>query len=254
MILMLIASVAFAAQDTTLTAADGVKLHARTEPVAGSTRGVVLVHMLGRNAGDWDLFAEKLARSGFQTIAVDLRGHGDSDLAGQELSPTDYQNMLHDVNAAAGWLRDQGVTDINCVGASIGANLCLQAAAANADFVNVVLLSPGLNYKGIATPSALKEYGNRPLLIVASEEDSVSNHAAGVLLERALGQAHLETLQGAGHGSRMLNRDPGLEGLVRSWLLGTYELGNGEVVVPRPAMTVDASQMQTEGTKLQSHQ
>ncbi len=254
MILMLVAGAALAAQDVSLTTSDGVKLHARTESADGSSRGVVLVHMLDRNAGDWDMFAGKLARSGLNTIAVDLRGHGSSAMAGQELSPTDFQNMLHDVNAAAAWLRDHGVSEISCVGASIGANLCLQAGAANADVVNVVLLSPGLNYKGITTPPALKEYGNRPLLIVASEEDTTSSHASGLLLERAQGQVHFEALQGAGHGTRMLNRDGGLEGLVQSWLLGTYELGNGEVVVPRPAMTVDASQIETEGQKLQSHQ
>ncbi len=245
---------AFAAQDVSLKTSDGVTLHARVEKAKGATRGVVLVHMLDREAADWDYFAEKLSKSGLTTIAVDLRGHGSSAKAGQELSPTDYQNMLHDVKAASAWLRAQGVTEVSCVGASIGANLCLQAGAADTGMVNVVMLSPGLNYKGVTSPPALKGYGNRPLLIVTSEEDTGATHASGLLYERALGQAHLELYNGAGHGTRMLNREAGLEGLIQSWLLGTYELGNGQVVVPRPAMAVDSDQMATEGKKLQSHE
>ena len=245
---------AFAVQDVSLKTQDGLTLHARGQKVKGASKGVVMVHMLGRDAVDWDFTAGQLVDDGFTVVAPDLRGHGKSPQSGQELAQTDYLNMLHDVNAAVDWLRSQGVTEVSCMGADLGANLCLQAAAEEPAVVNLVLLSPSLNTKGILSPPALKGYGNRPILLVASDEDQPAAHAASLLVSRAQGQAHLELLTDAGHGTTMLNRDGSLEGLVQRWLLGTYQFGTGEIVVPRPGMNVDTAQIETEGQKLQSHE
>lgn len=252
--LLLAGAVALAAQDATLRTTDGIKLHARVEKPAGATKGVVLVHMLGRDATDLDYVGEKLARAGLASVAPDLRGHGTSDKAGATLTDADYLAMVYDVRASVAWLRANGVQEVSCLGGSIGANLCLAVAAEDAAMVNVVMLSPGLNYKGITAPQALKGYGNRPLLLVASETDTASARAATLLEERALGQVHLELYPDAGHGTKMLNREASLESLVQSWLIGTFQLGSGEVVVPRPAMGVDGDTMDTEGSKLQSHE
>lgn len=254
MLALLLVGAALAAQDVNLRASDGVKIHARVEKPAGAKKGVVLVHMLGRDATDFDFLAEKLAKTGMATVAPDLRGHGGSDKAGQELTDADHLAMVYDVQAAVKYLRDNGVTEVSCLGGSIGANLCLNVAAEDKGMVNVVMLSPGLNYHGVTTPQALKDYGNRPLLIVTSEDDTASARASTLLHERAMGQVHLEVYPEAGHGTKMLNREAGLEGIVQSWLIGTYELGSGEVVVPRPAMDVEGEAMQTEGQKLQSHE
>ena len=235
-----------------LTAADGTALSA--EAVGNSAdKGVVLVHMLGRTGADWKFFSERLEKSGLRSLAVDLRGHGSSAGAGAELAEGDHPKLVADVQAAVAWLRKQGAQQISCVGASIGANLCLQVAAQDPGIVNVVALSPGLNYKGVTALDALGGYGERPLLLVASEEDRYSAKTALVLDERAAGQHHFELLQDAGHGTKMLNRASALEGLVLSWLLGTYELGGGEVVVPRPASGGAVEGVATEGEKLDSH-
>lgn len=253
MLALLVLGTALAASDVTLKAEDGSKVHARVAKADG-TQGVVLLHMLGRDATDWDLLTDKLASKGLTVVAPDLRGHGASAKAGQDLTADDYRDMLLDVRAAKGWLADQGVTEVSCMGASIGANLCLQAAAEDPAVVNVVLLSAGLNYKGVVTPPALLEYGNRPLLIVASDDDRPALQAANLLHDKAKGQVHLELLSQSGHGTKMLNRAGHLENMVISWLLGTFELSSGEVVVPKPGMDVDASQIETEGKKLGSHE
>lgn len=252
---LLLAPAAFAAQDVTIKAADGVSLHASAEPVKDAKRGVVLVHMNGRHAGDWRFVAEKLARSGMQAIAVDLRGHGKNVAEGADvdLEPADYMAMEHDVRAAVQWLRDAGVEQVSCAGASIGANLCLRVAANDPEIVNVALLSPGLNYKGLKTGSAIDLYGNRPMLIVASSDDNYAALSAEKLEARAAGQKHLELLTGAGHGTKMLNRDPGLEGTVLSWLLGTFELATGDVVSPQRAGNAGVDKIQTTGEKLDAH-
>jgi pimeloyl-ACP methyl ester carboxylesterase len=244
-------SASAAAADITLTAADQTKLHAVA--TGEGTKGAVLVHMLGRSSNDWSFFADRLSKSEVRTVAVDLRGHGKSDRADDILEDADYPAMKADVIAAVDWLRDQGVTEVSCVGASIGANLCLQVAAGDPGIVNVVALSPGLKYKGVTSVDALTTYGARPVLIVASEDDSYAAKTGMVLDERATGQHHFELLKAAGHGTKMLNREPRLEGLVLSWLVGTFELAPGELVMPRPATDAQVDKVETTGDKLDTH-
>ena len=50
----------------------------------------------------------------------------------------------------------------------------------------------------------------------------------------------------------MLNQDANLEGLVLSWLLGTYKLSSGEIVTPKPA-AADPGTVETTGKKLPGH-
>lgn len=251
MIHLLFAAAALAAQDVNLTTDDGVRLHASARPAPGAKRGVVLVHMQGRSATDWDHLAEKLARADFAVIAPDLRGHGPQAAAAP--ADEDYPRMVADVKAASAWLRAQGVSDVSCAGAGLGANLCLRAAAEDPGIVNAVLLSPGLNFKGVTSGDAIAPYGDRPLLIVASKEDSYAARTAQVLDERATGQRHLELLEAAGSGTKMLNREPALEGMVISWLLGTFQLASGDVVRPRPAIANDPAAIETTGKKLDAH-
>jgi len=254
MILALLGLALAAPQDLTVKAADGTAVHAVAELVPKATKGAVLVHMVGRDATDWQFFAEKLARSGFSTVAPDLRGHGRTPAPAADLTEADWKATENDVRAAVQALRDKGVKDISCVGASIGANLCLRVAAADPGIVNLVLLSPGLNYKGVTAVDALAGYADRPLLVVVSEEDQFSLRTANVLEEKATGQHHVMLLKDAGHGTRMLNRDAKVEGEVIAWLLGSFKLASGEVVVPRPATgQADVKKVETTGEKLDSH-
>jgi pimeloyl-ACP methyl ester carboxylesterase len=251
--LMLLAGVATAAQ-ISLTAADGTRLKAAYAGTKGAEKGVVLVHMLGRSSGDWDYLAERLSHRGLRVIAPDLRGHGASAKSGNELAEADYLAMKQDVVAAIAWLRKDGAKEISCVGASIGANLCLQAAAEDPNVGNLVLLSPGLKYKGVTSGEALDAYGERPVLLVASEEDRYAAKSTQVLDQRAKGQHHFALLESAGHGTKMLNRDPSLEGTLTSWLLGTFQLSDGTAVIARPAGETTVGEVETTGQKLDVHQ
>jgi dienelactone hydrolase len=253
MLAILLLSSALAAEHTTLTAADGTRIHALTEAVPGSEKGVVLVHMLSRHAGDWAYFGEKLAKTKLQVVMPDLRGHGANVPEGQTatLSEADYAAMEQDVRAAVGWLRAQGVKQVSCAGASIGANLCARVAADDPQIVNLVLLSPGLNYKGVKVADAVDRYGDRPLLMAASEDDPYS-YTTVVKLEERAKDAHVELYAKAGHGTKMLSREPELEGMLQAWLLGTYKLASGEVVRPRPG-TAATKDVHTSGEKLNQH-
>ena len=57
------------------------------------------------------------------------------------------------------------------IGAGIGANLGLNACVDQPGCVGMVLLSPGLDYRGITTAEAMARLTARPVLITASEND-----------------------------------------------------------------------------------
>lgn len=239
-------SAALAATDIKLTTSDGKALHAVSQVSAGAKRGVVFVHQEGRTAEDWRFLIDRVGKSQLTAVAPDLRGHGGSAAT---LTDADYPKMIEDVRASAAWLRKQGVTEVTCVGASLGANLCAQAAASDPAMVNLVLLSAGMNIKGVTAGDAVQRYGDRPVLIVASNDDPQSKAAANVLNNAATGQKQLELLPGSGRGTRMLNDNAGLEGLILSWIMGTYTLSSGEIVKPKPS-GVDPGSVETTGKKL----
>ncbi|HCH66675.1 MAG: hypothetical protein CL927_03245 [Deltaproteobacteria bacterium] len=251
-IAVLTASIAAAAPaEISLSAADGTVLHAVAEVPSGAKSGVVMVHMANRSQSDWQFVSEKLVRGGLATVAVDLRGHGKSARAGEALVDADYLAMEQDVQAAIDWLRAQGASAVSCAGASLGANLCLRVAARDPQVVNLVLLSPGLKKNGLTTAAAMQQYGERPVLFVASMEERYDGISAEKLEARAAGQHHLQLLTDAGHGTKMLNRDSTVEGLVLSWLMGTYELAPGETVRPQPVGEREVKDIKTDGKMLE---
>jgi len=253
-LLTVLLGIAHAEASVNITAADGSKVHGSATLVKGSKKGVLLVHMLGRDRTDWSSLARKLHQTKFSTIAIDLRGHGKSAKAGATLDQSDYSSMLSDLEAGANWLRSKGIEDISCVGASIGANLCAQLGAKDPRIVNLVLLSAGLNYKGITSGDALKNYGNRPVLLVAAEDDRFAPRSAAALEEVAQGQVHYELLPEGGHGTKMLTRASTLEQTVMSWLAGTFKLVTGEIVRPTAEIKRLNEEITTSGRKMQVHQ
>lgn len=252
--LLLLFAVPASAADVTLKAEDGTSLHADYNKVKGES-AVVLVHMLGRSSKDWRFVADKLNSSGISTIAVDLRKHGANLPEGSgrpELTPEDFAGMKQDVQAAVSHLRKAGFSDIQLVGASIGANLALQVAAEDPEIKSVILLSPGLDYKGVTSEEAMTAYGERPILIVVSKDDRYSAKSGLVLDSKAKGVHELVIYDAAGHGTKMLNKEPELEPKVISWLLGTYTMSDGDGGASRAAglKTGDTKEVETQGKKL----
>ena len=66
-------------RDLRITLSSGVTLHIRSHGEPGGS-DFLLIHGLASNARLWDETATVLAGAGHQTFAVDLRGHGESDL------------------------------------------------------------------------------------------------------------------------------------------------------------------------------
>lgn len=250
LLLLLFLSTPALADDVSLKAEDGTKIHAVYTEAREAKSGVVLVHMLGRSASDWRFLADKLQASHISSVAVDLRKHGDNVTGEVEIADEDYQAMTKDVAAAVAHLRKQGIEDISIVGASIGANLALNVAADDEGITNVVLLSPGMEFKGVEISQALADYGERPLLCVVSKDDRYSAKTGLFIDAQARGYHKLEVYEAAGHGTRMLNKAPGLEPLLVSWLTGSFRLSEASTSRGEGLTTGDTTTIETEGTRL----
>lgn len=235
------------AQPISLRAADGVSLRASVQSPQGAKRGVVMVHMDGRSSADWASLADRLARGGISTVAPDLRGHGESG------GSVDYASMVQDVSASVAWLRAQGVEQVVCLGAELGANLCLAAAVQDAAISSVAMLSPQLNHKGLVAPKSMQGYTDRPAMIVVSDDDPGASRCGDILAQLAGERAQVVVLAAAGTGTRMLSRDPGLEGRLVAWLSGAVDLQADVGAGFRPS-TTEQTTVAAEGEKLRAHQ
>jgi pimeloyl-ACP methyl ester carboxylesterase len=100
---------------------DGVRLHARDW--GGDGPPVVLLHGLASNCRIWDGVAPLLTAAGFRTVALDQRGHGESE---QPDSGYDFATVGRDLAAALAAL---GLARPVLAGHSWGGNVALQYAA-----------------------------------------------------------------------------------------------------------------------------
>ena len=137
---------------------DGWTLSAFYRPPRKGGVVLVLAHGVASGKNEWAGFTQRLAARGVGTLAVDLRGHGDSkkgpkgrrDFTDFDASG-EWPRTTADFDAAVDWLKARGFPEgrIAVGGASIGANLAAQAAADRPKTPFLLLLSAGPDYRGV---------------------------------------------------------------------------------------------------------
>lgn len=165
---------------------------------------VILLHMLNKDKSDWEDFARKLQKDGFAVIAIDFRGHGDSDGNWQKFEEKDFNNFILDVESAKEFLGRQPKVNINSlsiIGASIGANVAVKYVL-QSNIKTIILLSPGLNYREV---NIEKDISNLkiPVFLAASEEDTYSAESSKKIHELLKTTSEFNLLSNAGHGNNM---------------------------------------------------
>lgn len=192
-------------EDVTFKARDGFVLTATYSPPAEPKAAcVVLLHMYCGRRQDWDPLVPKLREAGYAVLALDMRGHGDSRAGGkvdmEKLEGRKAEALCaqftQDVAAAIAFLKGKEEVDatrIVLIGGSIGANVALNHAARDASVRSVVLLSPGLDYMGVETKSAMKSCVKRPVFLLASRPDSESAACVEALSDVAKGSKTVQT-------------------------------------------------------------
>jgi alpha-beta hydrolase superfamily lysophospholipase len=199
---------------------DGTPLAATLyEPSSRPAPAIVLVHMLGRSKEDWSTVAERLEDAGAIVLALDLRGHGRSGGSMATLLP-----MIDDVRAAVAWVAARPGTRpdaVAIVGASLGANLALVAAADTPAVRAIALLSPSLDYRGIRLDASLmRKIADRPVWLAASTQDP---YALRTIKELVPGSGAREQRLSAAlaHGTTLLSADSDLARALVDWLRRT---------------------------------
>lgn len=233
---------------------DGVQMVGEFLKPADSMKPVViLLHGLGSNRPEFEPFAKYLSQRGIGVLYYDLRGHGDSILKKngqkvvyQSFTQAGWQNMVSDVGSAVKALEVKykiPAGKIAVGGASVGANVAFRYAAQNRDAPFALLLSPGIDYQGVATHDVVPKYNDpiylngkrsvlgRPLLIAVSRGDGYSYQSAMALRTMCsnyyIPLRLFEESPTAGHGVQLFQRaspdKPSLlEQKIVSWILKVY--------------------------------
>lgn len=196
-------------EEVILNAEDGVKIAADYYTAEGE-KAVILIHQFAKDKNSWGDLPDKLSAAGFSVLAVDLRGHGESDGNYSDFSERDFRDgMPKDVQAAKDFLAEKGKTDVSVIGSSIGANLALNELEKG--IRRVVAISPGLNFKGIVVRNDFTSNEENKALIIASADDEYSFESAGKIKEVLDSRAELLTYEKGGHGTALLSSHPELK-------------------------------------------
>ena len=195
------------------------------------SRSVLLLHMMPSTKESFSGFAEKLKDSNYFVLAIDLRGHGESInqdgiiLDSNVFEHKDHQKSIKDIKAAVSFMRKKNIPPFAIVGASIGANLALWYQSSDSLISKTVLLSGGLDYRGIiAEPLVKKLESHQEVFFIGGEKDMRSGEKTAGEVARILYDAtvtagkKIEVLNTSAHGTDMFLTDPLLEGRIISWI------------------------------------
>lgn len=212
------------AEPVQFRAADGANLFANYLSGGEKPRAaVLLVHMLGRTAEDWNDFSPQLAKEGMSSLALDLRGHQRSwapqNKRPEDFTDADWQAATADIEAGLTKL-DELEPDLPkfVIGASIGANLALTHVSAHPEGVKgLVLLSPGLDYRGVAALEPMKALQGVPVFLEATRGDGPSAECLPQLEQAARVELDSSLRDGTAHGTAMLGAND-LDQRLIEWL------------------------------------
>jgi pimeloyl-ACP methyl ester carboxylesterase len=209
---------------------DGLTLAATLRrPERANPPGIVLVHRYGAGQGSWDALAETLRQAGFMTIAFDLRGHGASRTGGDG-KPLDHKNIqsgfggwtaaLADLRAAVAALVAAGADPNNLAvaGEELGASLALKQALADPSMQAVVMLSPGLELRGLGVEDDIRRLKDCPVLIVTSENEAYSASSSATLKAAAPTYSEIQHYSGAALGTDIFAFHPNAMNQIVDWL------------------------------------
>jgi alpha-beta hydrolase superfamily lysophospholipase len=215
-------------QEIFLKTIDDINISANYYSKPENKKAAILVHMMPATKESWNDFAAALLEKGYNGIAIDLRGHGSSSGGPdgwKSFSDEEHQASILDLEAAYDFIKKKGFADdtITCIGASIGANLCLQFLVNHPTIPQAVLLSPGINYRGIKTEPLMQELrpGQRVLLVGSNDDPQSNINVISQLVMQNASGAEVKSLiyQNAGHGTNMFGREmPDLKSEILNWL------------------------------------
>lgn len=220
------------AEGITLKSSDGMDIACDFYACATlDAPAVIFIHMMPATKESWAGIATGLQEKGIQSLALDLRGHGKSSGGPKgylDFKDSEHRASIYDLESAVNFFTERGVPNskITLVGASIGANLVLWWMSENPEFQNGVLISPGLDYKGILIEPLVKKLSPDQLLFIASggENDGYSTETVEkihFIISKETSRPKrnvVRVLENAGHGTMIFKEHPSFAKEVISWI------------------------------------
>lgn len=221
---------------------------------------VILLHGINGNFTEWGDIPAKLVKAGYAVFAMDLRGHGKSiryangrKKSWRKFGIGDWNMMPRDIDSILAFFaksEDYPQVDtrrVSLIGSSLGANVALVAASRNRPSVKaIVLLSPGLEYKGLsATPAVL--YYQNPSLIIAGQEDPYASNSAETIYKWSQGPKSIRIYKDIGQGLDMMKNEPTLQQEILSWLTSKVPPTAYVPPPPPPEKEADAGAEEEKG-------
>jgi len=214
-------------EKVSLTTSDNIKIAADLYGVKNPVGFLVLVHMMPSAKESYTDLAERLQNLGYESLAIDLRGHGESDDGPNgylNFSDSQHQKSIFDLEAAADYLiknREASPDKIYFIGASFGANLVLQYISEHSEHKTAILLSAGLNYRGVKTEPLIKNLKIEQKVFFVSSRDDDSNTQENQKLYDSVAagsQKKIQIYDSGGHGTDLLKSQPDLIGLIAEFI------------------------------------
>jgi dienelactone hydrolase len=192
-------------REITFTSSDGITLSGRLFGPADGSAGVVLAHMYPSDQSAWFDFASRLGERGYRVLTFDFRGYCPGGEAGCSEGEKTISAIWEDVEGAVTALRDEGVSRVGLVGASMGGTASLVAASQEGQDIDaLVTLSAPTSFEGlVATPEVLARV-TAAKLFLAGHEDTTAAQAVDTLYAETLQPKRPVILTTGDHGTDIL--------------------------------------------------
>lgn len=238
------------AQAWSVRTTDGVTLRGWYLPTKQPRHLIVLVHGMWSSWLEMAALGRDLHRGGYDVLLFDLRGHGQSDSSRLTLG----RRERRDIRAVMNWAESVGFSDnrVGWLGYSMGASTILLEAAQNPGIQVAVMDSPygdlpevlrtqlskhshlpswfnpgilsaarwvfGVRTDDLVPIRAARSWGNRPMLLIHGESDSIVPVSQAFQLASAAGATCLtKTLPGIEHVGAYEADPQGYVGLIESF-------------------------------------
>ncbi len=194
------------------------------EPSKKRRPTVILLHDYGFNRRDWGLFIPELIQQGYNVLAIDLRGHGQSK-GGKNPSTPSVEYLMEvghlDIAAAVKWLRAQKNTDkkaITLVGVGIGADLAYFSSGKYRKQIKAsVVISP--SYAAVIDGDFVDTKAQTLLFCVsAKSQQGTSMLAAETLSNFTKDPKKLVIYNSSAHGLALFYKHPEIKQEILGWL------------------------------------
>lgn len=175
----------------------------------GRGRAIVLAHQVDTDQTDWLEFARELASNGYTVLTFNFQGACGGGCSGGGV-PT--AELWTDIVGAVAFLEERGAERIGLVGASLGGEASVAAAARLGSRVSaVVTLSASLGLAETGLGDARRDAAAivAPTLFVAGESDAGAVQAARSFWRVAREPKRLEIVPFGEHGVELLRWEPG---------------------------------------------